>query len=607
MYNASRSRGADKTGIPEIICISLAAIVALLAVALLLVSFRLTYGNIQTHLTQLYGEARTSRYFTPTVFHLFITRLRLGAACLFGGAIALVVSRRILGRPLYSFWSALSLSFRHERRARSEKKVADVATLAFIALIGLFLRLRFIDQPMRYDESATVLGYASKPFYLGLSIYNEPNNHLFHTLLVHIAMMIAGSAAWAVRLPTLIAGILLCVLTFAAARRFSNSTAALWAAAFVSASSILVEYSTNARGYTIVCCATMALLIAGFETLRRASPWWFFVFGATAVLGFWTIPIFLIPYGGVMLWLAWESIFRHPRFRKIFWLRLIVTNVVAGAATVMVYLPPIAVAGPNALFRNQWVAPRNLRSFLTGNLAQLRLTGQLWTRDLPFWWAVMLAMAFLLSLAFYPRLRRLLLSLFAWTVFLFIARRFVPFARNWLLFLPIYLTGAAAGLAWLFDRFIPATTRKVLAPISAIVAALILSIPILRSGSVLASTETGILKSAPEVANFVASRGIAPNQLFRNSTSDLPFQYYWWRRTGSRPSVPTRQQLEAVGVRDPWFLLNTTYGENLPAFSKQHGYAEVKILDKYSFSGADLYHVTEGSSTSGSSELTLTR
>lgn len=308
-----------------------------------------------------------------------------------------------------------------------------------------------------------------------------------------------------------------------------------------------------------------------------------------------------------MLWLAWESVFRSPRFRKIFWLRLIVTNLVAGAATLMVYLPPMAVAGPNALFQNQWVAPRNLRSFLTGNLAQLRLTGQLWTRDLPFWWAIVLAVAFLLSLPFYPRLRRLLLSLFAWTVFLFIARRFVPFARNWLLFLPIYLTAAAAGLAWLLNRFVPAAMRKTLVPVSAIVAALILSIPVLRSGSVLASTETGILKSAPEIANFVASRNIAPDQVFRNSTSDLPFQYYWWRRTGSRPATATRQQLENLGIRDPWFLLNTTYGENLASFSKQHGYSQVKILDKYSFAGADLYHVTEASNADGNSELTLTR
>ena len=214
-------------------------------------------------------------------------------------------------------------------------------------------------------------------------------------------------------------------------------------------------------------------------------------------------------------------------------------------------------------------------------------------RDMPIWWAWFLVLAFFLSVAHYPRLRHLVISLAAWTLFLFAARRFVPFARNWLFFLPIFLMASAAGLAWLLQRLVPATTRTTTISVSAVALAIALCVPVLHNGSVLTSTETGVLQGASQVADFASSQNIPPAQIFRNSTSDLPFQYYWWRRTGSRPADPTRPQLEAEGVHDPWFLLNTTYGEILNSFSKQHGYSQVQVLDEHSFAGAELYHVKE--------------
>ena len=373
--NDSPPLRAYRTRIAARIWTGLALVISLMSLLLVLVSFRLRFESVQSQLVQLYGQDRTSRYFTPGVFHLFTERIRLGAGVLVTIAFIILALRGPLVRVLVSFWHALSLSIRHERRACRKWGPAAGAVIA-MTLIGLFVRLRFINQPMRYDESATVLGYASKPFYIGLSIYNEPNNHLFHTLLVHISIALLGSAAWAVRLPALIAGTLLCPLTYAAARRFSNSMAALLAAAFVSASSILIEYSTNARGYTLVCCATLALLVAGFETLRRASPYWFLLFGLTAFLGFWTIPIFLFPYGGLILWIAFESLGKARRLRRVFWTRLIVTNIIAGGATILAYTLPMTT-GPKVLFGNQWMAPRNVQALLAGNLVQLRLTGHL--------------------------------------------------------------------------------------------------------------------------------------------------------------------------------------------------------------------------------------
>ena len=60
---------------------------------------------------------------------------------------------------------------------------------------------------MRFDEAFTFLRFASQPLLEGLTTYAEPNNHLFHTLLVHISTSLFGDQPWAIRLPALLAGV----------------------------------------------------------------------------------------------------------------------------------------------------------------------------------------------------------------------------------------------------------------------------------------------------------------------------------------------------------------------------------------------------------------
>jgi Dolichyl-phosphate-mannose-protein mannosyltransferase len=581
---------ARQRGIVQLICAALAVALSLSSILMLGALSHLKYTSLQMYLIRLYGEERTRRYFTPSVFLSFLARMRLGAALLQVIAIALYALRSQVARYLITFARALSHSLRHQRRSHLNIGGVPAVSLGLITLAGLVLRLHFINQPMRYDESATVLGYASKPFYLGLSIYNEPNNHFFHTLLVHISMMIAGSAEWAVRLPALIAGVMLCLLAYALSLRLSGRTGALWAASLVSTSSILIEYSTNARGFTLICCATVVILIAGLEALTYAAPWWFFVFGLTAIIGFWTIPIFLFPFGGILLWLATESATRRGKFRHVFWHRLALSCGLASAGTLLVYLPAIAVNGPSALFRNQWVAPQNLQSWLSGNESQLRTTSELWTRDLPSGWTLILTIGLLWSLVVYPRLRRLLLSLVTWTVFLLVARRFVPVARIWLMYLPILLVVSASGLSWIFEHLVPQEKRPILGIAGSLLITVVLGEPSLRTNSVLNSTETGVLRSARGIVEVMSTKNVPPETVFRSSISDIPLQYYWWRRTGYRPSNPTSLELQQKVGHPVWCVVNTINGETLEIFSTNNKIKKVEILDHQHFEGAEVYH-----------------
>lgn len=570
----------------------LAALVASVSLSLLLCSFLVSYDSIQSRLIDLYGPQRTASYFSESVWNAALLRIRFFCIALSLSAAGIWRARRVFARATVVAYTTILASIRHERRRKRQITLTNAVGLISITFVGLLLRLCFLNQPMRYDESATVLGYASKPLYVALSVYNEPNNHLFHTLLVHLAMNIVGPYEWAVRLPAFIAGSLLPVFAYGFIRRFDNDVSALFAAALVSTSSILIEYSTNARGYTIVYCATLVILIAGIETLRRASPAWFVVFGIASVLGFWTMPAFLIAYGGVLLWLSLEILARHGTFRRIYFTRLVLMCAGSTAATILLYLPPLAVSGPRALADNQWVSSVKAQSFLLRTFANLHLTWNLWNRDFPAWFAYVTAAAFFCSVALRANNRRLVFCLGGWVVLLLGCRHMVPFARNWLVFLVIFAMLSVQPIVWLLQRLAGNHLVAKAGPVLAVIASVLLAIPVLGHRSILNSTETGVLPSAARVVNFIAAKKIPPGRILRGQVSDLPLQYYWWRQTGNRPKGLSPTAVGTVSPHDVWVLLNSAYGESLNSVTRQCKFRDVRVIRSYQFDKAVLLHVT---------------
>src|SRR6516165_8653441 len=182
-----------------------------------------------------------------------------------------------------------------------DAKRQDRVALCLIIAIGAAARIYFIDEPMRSDEAYTYNEYATRSLYDAVSLYTFPNNHLLHTLLVHLTVRWFGGAPWAVRLPAMLAGLALIPATYAMVRQLVDSRSALFAAAFVTASDPLISYSVNARGYTLLCLITV-LFVWSASRLRDEKGGSFRDWLLVTVLpplGFFTIPIMLFPFGGV--------------------------------------------------------------------------------------------------------------------------------------------------------------------------------------------------------------------------------------------------------------------------------------------------------------------
>jgi 4-amino-4-deoxy-L-arabinose transferase-like glycosyltransferase len=128
------------------------------------------------------------------------------------------------GEP--SIWRALA-------RAVAAEDRLYLWALTTLIVLAAAIRLYDIDRPMNYDETYTYLTYASRPLAEALSNYSQPNNHLWHTALVHLSTALFGNAPWAIRLPAFLAGVVLAPATYLAARMLAVGRGALIAAALV--------------------------------------------------------------------------------------------------------------------------------------------------------------------------------------------------------------------------------------------------------------------------------------------------------------------------------------------------------------------------------------
>lgn len=330
--------------------------------------------------------------------------------------------------------------------------------LGGITLAGFVLRLLVINQPIAYDEAYTFLNFASRPFKHILADYSAPNNHILHTILVGIAYRMFGGEPWVVRMPAFLAGTLMVPVMYLTARRFFSRPQALGAAALMAVTPVLIDYSVNGRGYTMLFL--FALLLTNFAAIlviRQSKPA-FIAYGLTAALGFYTIPIFLYPMAGVSLWVALTYLVDKDPWRERL-RRLAVflgVCILAGLLTLILYSPVIIFgSGLSSMVGNEFVESADWTSFVANLGPRLINVWSKWMIGFSPTVENILLGGFSLSLLFYRRVSNqklpLQVLLILALVILLIVQRVTPTPRIWLYLEVFYLMFAAAGLVWLVD------------------------------------------------------------------------------------------------------------------------------------------------------------
>jgi 4-amino-4-deoxy-L-arabinose transferase-like glycosyltransferase len=436
--------------------------------------------------------------------------------------------------------------------------------LLVVFSVAVALRLMYLAQPMRYDEAVTYMYFVRLPWSEALATYTYPNNHLFHTLLAKISVSVFGNTPWALRLPAFFAGVLVVFAAYAVARALYGDRAALLAAAFVSASGVLILYSTNARGYSLVVLAFLLLVLLVIRVLRGGDARQWIAFVVLATLGLWTVPVMLFPLGAVCVWFALTAFVD----RKTELIRpLMISLVAVGALTLLAYSPVIARHGLASVTRNRFVAPSGWYEFFDQLPDTLWEALVSWSLGLPPLVTLVLLGCALFALRHHgsisPFRMGLPLAAFVWSAWLLVVTHRAPFARVWLWLLPIAASLAGAGLVRLLERW--ERTRRLAqerTPALAVVYVVGAALSIVLSFAVLLSRDTGTFREAAE-ASEALSRALRPgDRVLVGIPSNGPLEYYLHQRGVD----PRHLSLDDRVARRVFVVVDRGEGQSLERF-----------------------------------------
>ena len=405
--------------------------------------------------------------------------------------------------------------------------------LFVVLAVGASLRLVFLQQPMRYDEAFSFLYFVSQPLSVGLSDYSLPNNHLFHTLLTHGAYLLLGAQPWALRLPAFGAGVALIAGTYLAARRFYDRHTALLAASFVASSSILIEYSTNARGYMLLCLIFISLVAFGGVLVHSEKRAEWLLFGVISAVGFYTIPIMLYGYGALVTWLLLSILCDHSHCSKKRRLTLLVLSCGATLLViVMLYAPVFLNTGVDSVIRNRFVASVSRQEFFARFFSSLAEPWQQWTRDLPPVLTCLLVVGFVVAHLFHSRLTRnrvpVTAAILFWLAISLLLYPVIPHGRVWLFLLPWCAVVCAAGIN--FGLGLVSSGPRVHGRLVGCLAVMMLLVPgigAFMNQSIVYSEETGALRDAEAITLFFKLNLRRGDKVVAAIPADAPLAYYF--------------------------------------------------------------------------------
>lgn len=347
--------------------------------------------------------------------------------------------------------------------------------VALIALLAALVRLIQLRRPVDYDEAYTYVYFASRPLRYIVTDYSGPNNHIFHTILVRASTQMFGNSLATLRLPAFLAGVFLIPAGYLAGKSLYNRWSGLLAAAGLALWPMLVDYSVNARGYTLVCLfACLGIWLAAELTRRNNFTAWLLL-ACSCSLGMYSIPTFLYPFGVIFLYLFLSALAGDSGgITKIDFLwRWCLWGSATVLSTLLLYSPVLILGtGLNSIINNEFVQPIPLSLLREGVLSRFSKVWSEWMNGIPAWLIVITGVGFFLSILLHSRMtdRRIPLPLPAllWIALAILIQRVVPLARVWLFLLAFYLIWSAAGVV-MAARLLTARIRipAIVSPVAA--------------------------------------------------------------------------------------------------------------------------------------------
>lgn len=201
----------------------------------------------------------------------------------------------------------------YETRAERPGKV-ELAVLAAIVIAASVIRFWGADRSLWEDEVYQYDKGANVSFWRSISYQTYPLYHILSFLTIRIA-----DSEWALRLPSILAGILGVVLIYLLGRRAIGPSAGLTAAFLLAFSEFHAWHSREARFYALMMLTGLAAIFVLEMAVRsgRRRDWILFVVaGNLAVMTqIMAAPILAAGVAGAGLWILFSRAFPHRQNR----------------------------------------------------------------------------------------------------------------------------------------------------------------------------------------------------------------------------------------------------------------------------------------------------
>jgi hypothetical protein len=490
------------------------------AIALLLLALRFVWYAKATAFLDWYGAAhsvpaKTGNYLTEEAYHQLSSRLPIAAGvfAICGGTLA--VFKRKLARFLLAIpseWPGVHNSLRHQFR-KGTQSALEIGMVFSVFIIGIFLRVWHLGRAVRYDEAWTYVEFASRPLVVSLSNYRTPNNHLLHTLLVHFSTQLFANTTFGLRFPAFVAGCLVIPASWFVARTLYGQLAGILTAGCVAALPAFIEFSVNARGYSLQWLSVLAVMWFGvvLQENRSLRIGWLGLVLAT-VAGIYSIPTTLIAVAGVFGWMLASPLADGEASKLKSVLRNIaLAGIAIGLLSLLLYVPPLVVRGPSALMAKS-VVEWQQADFMKGFEHMGQCAWVHWAGGVPPAVLWILLAGLVLGLLFERRVSGhrlpmmialwLTAALFAWAGHIF------AFPRVWSYLLLSTVMTTCAGLSLVLTSLAgrSQTRRVVLAGLTAMALAVLVGAGVIKQRVLFTSNESGTIIDASAIVDYLSTQ-----------------------------------------------------------------------------------------------------
>ena len=166
---------------------------------------------------------------------------------------------------------------------------ARTALLMLVGLVALAAAVRFaVPRGLWLDEAISVNQARLSPGALVQQLAQGDRHPPLHHLILWGTTRLLGEGDLAVRVPSIIAGIMLVPVVYALAAELHDRRTGVVAALFATLAPVLVWYSQEARGYELVSLFGAALVLAAVRALRRGGWTDWLGVAVAGALGLWT-------------------------------------------------------------------------------------------------------------------------------------------------------------------------------------------------------------------------------------------------------------------------------------------------------------------------------